>query len=153
MTDVRLFHTSDGGDIELAGDGLSTEVALNNGLETAAYLSLFGGNERHPGRTYDNGTDQRPHSLQWWGNHGEPEARKQTSETQHLIRELPPSSGNLRRLEDAAVNDLQWFKDEKIVSEVEATASLITSTRVSLLVQLVVDTEEFDFAFETDWGN
>ena len=153
MTDVRLFHTSDGADIAFSEDVDATEILLGNGLETAAYLSLFGGNERHPGLTYDSGANEQPHSLQWWGNHGEPEARKQSSETQYLIRSLPPSSGNLVRLEDAVLNDLQWFEDEKIVSELQATATLVTATRVSISVQLIVDTEAFDFSFETEWGN
>ena len=152
MTDVRLFHQDDGGNIELTSSA-KTDVVLDDGLETAAYLSLFGGNERHPGLTFDNGTSEQPHSLQWWGNHGEPEVRKQTSETQHLLRSLTATSGNLVRLEDAVFNDLQWFKDEKIASEIEATATMTGVNKVSISVRLLVDTETFDFVFETDWGN
>ena len=44
--DVLLYHTPDGGEIEMV-NGL---VTMSGGLETMAYLCLFGGNEEDDGR-------------------------------------------------------------------------------------------------------
>lgn len=147
MTEVRLFHTSDGGEVEFADSAATTtDLLLDAGLETAAYLSLFGGNERDPGGKGDS-------EYQWWGNRGEPVERQQRSETQHIVRSLPAISSNLRRVEDAAKRDLQWFLDESIASEVDALASLVGKDKVSLDIRIVISDKEYAFAFKERWGS
>ncbi|MGB5733854.1 MAG: hypothetical protein WBM40_05360, partial [Thiohalocapsa sp.] len=74
MTDVHLFHTSNGGDINFASDDLETDLALDAGLETAAYLSMFGGNERDPGTLRNADDPERADRFQWWGNIGAPDS-------------------------------------------------------------------------------
>ena len=146
MTDVRLFHEADGGNIEFAGpDLLTVDVKLDTGLETAVYLSWFGGNERDPGPGVD-----RP--LQWWGNYGEPKERKMVSETGHLIRDLPATSNNLLRIEDSQLRDLQWALDDDTMDEVSVTAALIAKNRIRLTAQIVISKEEFVVEFESTWG-
>ena len=99
--DVKLFQTDNEGDITVR-DGV---VEMGGGLETAAYLSLFGGNED------DDGLADNPKT--WWGNLDEIDPAKQyRSETQNLLRGIPATSGNLRRIEDAASRDLAWFISE-----------------------------------------
>ena len=61
--DVSLFQTNDDGNIEVEG-GI---VTMGGGLETSAYLSLFGGNEDD-----DNRTDN---PANWWGNIDETDQR------------------------------------------------------------------------------
>ena len=56
MGDVILRQTQNDGDICVTG-GL---VAMDGGLSTAAYLSLFGGNFS------DDGSQDNPST--WWGN-------------------------------------------------------------------------------------
>lgn len=127
MTDVLLRETNDGGDIT-AEHGL---LLMSEGLETAVFLSLFGGNEDDPG---DGATE-----LQWWGNLGETEpARTYRSETQHLIKSLPATSGNLRRIEQAVGRDLQWMLDAGIATRIAAEATIPSLNRV--LVTLDIDT-------------
>jgi len=140
MTDVLLFQTDDNGDIEIV-DGLLT---LTPGLDTAAYLSLFGGNQADDGR--QGSPDQ------WWGNYGEQNAARQyRSETQHLLGTIPAVSGNLRRLEDAARRDLQWLLDESAASSVSVSASITGLNRVKIGIVTRAEGEESQFEFTENW--
>ena len=133
MSDVLLAQESDGGEICIEG-GL---VVLIDGFETAAYLSLFGGNED------DDGRDDNP--LSWWGNIDETDpSRIYVSETQHLIDILPPTSSNLLRLEDAATRDLQWFLDVNAAIEVLVEVSIPRLNSVRFVITINGDeTVEF----------
>lgn len=157
MSDVHLFHTNDGGDVEFAAPGKPnddayTDLKLDPGLETASYLSMFGGNERDSGllTTGEAGTPPR---LQWWGNLGEPKSQHQRSETQHLLRSIPATSGNLLRVEDAVRRDHQWMLDDKLADEVDASASLVAKDTVDIEVRVVVQGEEFLFFFQSLWAS
>lgn len=125
MTDVLLRQTNDGGDITLQG-GL---VLMAEGLETAAFLSMFGGNEDDPGETDT--------TRQWWGNllEAEPE-RAYRSETQYLVKSLPAVPLNLRRIEQAASRDLQWMLDTGLAQsiDVEATIPAVNRVRIGLVI-------------------
>lgn len=140
--DVRIFQsqTHDGGDINVVG-GL---VEMNGGLESAAYLSLFGGNED------DTGFAGAP--LTWWGNliEDRPE-RKYRSKTQHLLQALPLTTENLVRLEDAALSDLDWFLSGNIASSVEVEARLVGLNRISFLVSIRAEGLENTFEFTENW--
>lgn len=128
MTDVLLRHSSDGGEIT-AEAGL---VAMSDGLETAAYLSLFGGNE-------DDGGDDGSASEQWWGNIGEVErARTYRSETQFLMRSIPAVPRNLRRFEQAAARDLDWMTTSRVAKSVAVAASIPGVDRVRLAVNVTL---------------
>ena len=154
MTDVRLFHTADGGNIEFAGDdALVGDVKLDTGLETAVYLSWFGGNERDAGIVDDDDDPDHQHRYIWWGNIGEPEERHMVSETQHLLRALPATSNNLLRIEGAMLRDIEWGLDDGTFTDATVTASLIGKDRIRLAALIVVRGEEFAVAFETSWGD
>jgi len=138
--DVRLFQTLDEGDIDVEG-GI---VAMNGGLETAAYLSLFGGNEEDPGFGDD--------APAFWGNLLETDpARKYRSQLQNLIQALPLTPGNLRRVEDSARLDLQWFLDEGIATSLEVTASIPTANRLNIEIAIVAEGEETTINFVENW--
>ena len=105
--DVQLFQTDDDGNISVE-DGL---VAMSGGLSTSAYLSLFGGNEEDSG-----GQDT---ALSWWGNIDENQTEKQyRSETQHLLQSIPATSGNLLRIQEAAIRDLDWMLSSNVASSI-----------------------------------
>lgn len=129
MTDVLLRQTDDGGDITIQG-GL---LLMSEGLETAAYLSLFGGNEDDPADTDT--------TLQWWGNLLEVEpARAYRSETQYLVESLPAIPVNLRRIEQAAARDLKWMVDTGIASSVAVEAMIPAVDRVRILLAIITAT-------------
>jgi phage gp46-like protein len=129
VTDVLLRQSNDGGEITIQG-GL---LLMSEGLETAVYLSLFGGNEEDPG--------EAELALQWWGNllEAEPE-RAYRSETQFLLRALPAIPINLRRIEQAAARDLQWLLDTETAQSVAVEATIPTVNRVRLGLEIVTAT-------------
>lgn len=135
--DVSLFQTNDDGDIEVVGG----VVTMDGGLATAAYLSLFGGNQDDDGVT-DEG--------EWWGNVGEVEpARKYRSETQFLLKSIPAVSGNLLLIEAAATRDLAWFISENVAVSVEVFAALVGINRVEITVNINGDNT---VKFTENWG-
>lgn len=129
MTDVLLRQTNDGGNITIQG-GL---VLLSEGLETAAYLSLFGGNEDDPA--------EADTVLQWWGNllDAEPE-RAYRSETQYLVRSLPAIPANLRRIEQAAARDLKWFVDTGVALSVTVEARIPALNKIGIALVIITAT-------------
>ena len=140
MTDVLLRLFANGGQIEYIGG----VVTLSDGLETAAFLSLFGGNERDRGIEADD-------SLQWWGNLIErDDDRRYRSRTQAIVRSLPLVPANLRRVEEAAGLDLTWFVESKLARFVRVIASIPALNRLRLDVEIEIQDELFRFAFLVD---
>lgn len=137
MTDVLLRQTLDGGEITVES-GL---VLMSEGLETAAYLSLFGGNQ-------DDAGDAASERLEWWGNVDEPEpARRYRSETQWLVQRLPAVPRNLRRVEQAAARDLAWMLETGLATAVEARASIPAKDRIGLAVTITTPTGTLELVF------
>lgn len=137
MTDVLLRQSNDGGDITIEA-GL---LLMSEGLETAAYLSLFGGNEDDAG-----GADT---SQQWWGNllDVEPE-RAYRSETQALLAGLPAVPANLLRVEQAAGRDLKWMVDTGNAQSVTAAATIPGVGRMALgIVIIAADGQRIELFF------
>lgn len=140
MTDVLLFQSPDNGEMEIEG-GL---VTLTPGLDTAAYLSLFGGNWKDDGSQNNRQT--------WWGNLDESEPSKRyRSETQFLLGTIPAISRNLRRIEDAATRDLQWLLDESVASSLTVSASLIGLNRVKIEIVIRAEGDESQFSYTENW--
>jgi len=138
--DVLLFQTNDDGNI-IVEDGL---VRMSGGLATAAYLSLFGGNQDDDGR--DDSLEN------WWANFSEIDSDKHyRSETQNLLTALPLSTGNLRRIENAAMRDLAWFVAVGAATSVDVTATIPRLNTVALNVRIVADGSDSKFQFVENW--
>ena len=138
--DVKLFQTIDDGNITIEG-GITE---MSGGLETAAYLALFGGNEQ------DDGRENNPNN--WWGNINEDNpARQYRSETQYLLRTLPVITSNLLTLEDAAIRDLQFFLDGNIASVVSVVATIPGLNKIKLTITIEANGEESTFEFTENW--
>ena len=111
--DVLLFNTPDGGDVEF----INAQPTMTSGFETAAYLCLFGGNYEDDGLAGNKKT--------WWANRNKEIPHKRyISRFQNLARGLPLVTGNLRRLEQAALADLEGFREEGIFEEITAEATI-----------------------------
>lgn len=134
--DVYIFDTYDGGEV-------TADLEIRDGLESSAYLSLFGGNIEDDGLQKSTRT--------WWGNLGEnEEARIYRATTAHLLAVLPPTSSNLRRIEDAAKRDLAWMSDFNLSEKIQATASMPGRNQVHLKVSI----EGLDpLEFRVGWGD
>jgi len=140
--DVKLFQTPDDGEISVS----SGIVEMNGGLETAAYLSLFGGNEDDDGSSDSSKT--------YWGNLNETEPeKKQISKTQYLLKSIPATSGNLKKIEDAATQDLAWMISLKVASSVEVSATMPGINRIGLTITITANGEKIELSFQENWRN
>lgn len=138
--DVLIYQTVDGGEI-IVEDGI---IEMTGGLETAVYLSLFGGNEDDDG--------QQDNEFNWWGNLDETETSKQyRSETQNLLQSLPATSNNLKRIEDAVRRDLSWMLETGAASEVTATAKVPAVNTVKIVVGVFAIGQESNFTYSENW--
>lgn len=138
--DVQLLQTNDDGEIAVV-NGVAT---MSGGLETAAYLSLFGGNEDDDGR--------KDNPKTWWGNLLEIDStKKYVSEAQHLLQSIPAVSANLRKIEDAAKKDLNWFLTSKVASSVKVFASIPGLNKITLTVKIDAEGDESEFNFTENW--
>jgi phage gp46-like protein len=142
VTDVRLHSSVDGGEINM----VAGQLELSDGLETAVYLSLFGGNEEDSGQ-------QDTEALEWWGNCTETEpARKYRSETQFKLRTLPATTGNLRLLEDAAERDLEWLVAAGVAKSVEVVVAMPAVNTVNIHIEVDVGDRRYVVDFRKAWG-
>jgi len=138
--DVLLVQTTDGGNITVT-NGI---MEMSPGLETMAYLCMFGGNED------DDGRAENP--ANWWGNISENETSKQyRSETQNLLQSLPATTGNLRKIEDAANRDLTVFTEQKIASSITVIATIPALNKISVLINIEARGEETSFEYVENW--
>lgn len=138
--DVVLFQEYDGGNIAIE-DGL---VLMGGGLETAAYLSMFGGNKDDDGRFENN--------LSWWGNLDENiKTRQFRSETQFLLDTIVPVTSNLLRIEDAVKRDLAWLLSEKIASKITVMVSMPALNTIKITGKIEAIGLESSFEFVENW--
>lgn len=136
MTDVYLFQTPNDGDVNLQADG--TFELDEGGLRTAAFISMFGGNEDGP---------------DWWGDVIETDpAGRYRAETQRLLKVLAPTSGNLLKLQEAVERDLAWLIDVGAATAVEAEASIpaLNTAGLSILVT-GPDESETRLEYQENW--
>lgn len=137
--DVLLFPANNDGEIEVEG-GI---VTMSSGLETAVYLSLFGGNKE------DDGSQDTP--FQWWGNSDEIPENQYRSETQNILQSLPATSLNLKRVKDASKRDLAWFISASVASSVNVEVSIPQLNRVLIEVRINAGGEPSEFKFFENW--
>jgi len=138
--DVVLFQSLDDGNIQIDNG----TVTMDGGLQTAGYLSLFGGNED------DDGSENN--ALEYWGNKiGEDPNERQVSRTQNLLRSIPATSGNLLRVQDAAKDDLSWLIDVGAATAITVVASIPALNRVKLVVTITAIGAESEFTFVENW--
>lgn len=138
--DVLLRHTPNDGEIEVR-NGL---LVLQGGLETAVYLSLFGGNED------DHGGSNKTYT--WWGNLDEPQsAFHYRARTQHLLQSIVAIPANLRRIEDAVKSDLDWMIREKVASSIGVTASMPGVDQIAISIDVLAQGEKSRFNYVDNW--
>ncbi|MCL2093826.1 MAG: hypothetical protein FWH12_06490 [Treponema sp.] len=124
--DLLLFDTVDGGDVAIA-DGF---FISDRALDTAVYLSLFGGNKEDNGKVKNRKT--------WWGNtlRGVSENQKLVSRFQAIIFGLPMTTKNILDAEEAARLDLEWLISEKLADEIVADGRAVSNKRFDLKIQI-----------------
>lgn len=136
---VLMVQTPDGGDICLEGGTL----VRDGGLSTAVYLSMFGGNEQDDTLAENKQT--------WWGNIGELAEAQYRSETQYLLKSLPATSGNLRRVEDAVLRDLAWLKNSGVATSIEVEVTIPALNKLRLVVSISADKTKIVLKYTENW--
>lgn len=131
VNDILLFQTNDGGDIIIENGRVKTTA----GLETAVYLSLFGGN--------DNDSGIGNNLSQWWGNINEPVLDRYRSQTQFTLKSIPLISGNLARIRDAVSNDLSWLVETEIASSLMVELFIEDVNKLRIEIEIEVKSIEF----------
>jgi hypothetical protein len=142
--DVLTVSTLDGANINVE-NGI---VEMTIGFDTAVYLSLLGGNQE------DDGTEATK-NKEWWGNKLEDNNpdRKLTSRFQNIIYGLPATPGNLRKLDDAGKQDLQWFIILNIADEIDFDLRLLEKNRLNISVILWKDKNKLsETKYSLNWG-
>lgn len=140
MPDVKIYQEPDGGNVTIE-NGITE---LDDGLASAAYLSMFGGNEDDTGAAND--------PNEWWGNQLEGDtARMYRGETETTLRNLPAIPASLRKVEEAMRRDLAWFLSSNIASSVTAEASIPRVDRVRLVVTIKAEGNESQFEYVENW--
>ena len=130
MTDVLIFQTPDNGDVATNDLGL----IMTDSIESAFYLSLFGGNE-------DGST--------WWGDVDTLDpANKYPSKTQTILRAGTLTTGRLLDIEDASRLDLKWSLDKGAVSSLKVVATMPGLNKVLITVSTESDTFLFEWQAE-----
>lgn len=140
--DVLLVSTVDGGDI-VVEDGLVKDC---RNFDTAAYLSLFGGN--------DGDLNGKPKET-WWGNliPGTKRDEWMHGEFGAMAAGLPLTSGNLRKASDAAARDLDWIKSDAGADEVSVSLAAESQQRVRLTAEVKKDSSVVGGGmYETQWN-
>lgn len=137
---IRIFQTDDGGEIDIE-NGI---LAADGGLDSMAYLCLFGGNEE------DDGRDENP--RKWWGNLTEQDtARHYVSRTDEILLRCDPIPANLKRVEDAALQDLGVFLSAGVASSVTVAASIPALNSIRIAVTIEADGAEQQFEYVENW--
>ena len=141
MGDVLLQSTLDGGDIVIE-NGLVKDC---RNFDTAAYLSLFGGNKKD--------LNARPKET-WWGNliPGTKRNEWMQSEFAATVNGLPLTSGNLLKARQAAERDLDWIKKDAGADKISASLKAENPARVRLEVEITKsDAAIAGGAYELQW--
>lgn len=139
MTDVLLYQILDDGEVEIE-DGVTT---LTDGFETALYLALFGGN-------IDDSAGENT-ELSWWGNINEDESSQYRSQTQFLLRSIPATSRNIKRINDAVKADLKFMLDENIASDISVSTRIPERNKAQIDVVITADGDESSFSYTENW--
>jgi phage gp46-like protein len=137
MTDALFSCGQDGGDITIENG----TIQLDDGLVAAVYLSWFGGNEEDSGMDGDI-------RRQWWANTCEADPNRQyRSELQYLLRGMPLTPANLKRVQDAAERDVAWMVTTGVAKSVSVTATIPALNTLKLAGAITVDGTTYPFSF------
>ncbi len=127
--DVKLIPTDDGGQITIE----KGQTVMDDGLETAAYISLFSGD--------------------YWVNAISERDEKCESKLESLFSR---NLDNQTRLdaEEYALQALAWMKRQGIAAKIEAEASIPRTGFLGLVVRIYQpDGTVAEFRYQINWEN
>jgi len=120
MTDVLIYESGNGGELQLLADDLATI----DGLTNQVYIALFGGGD-----------------SVWFGNDTDGINLNQNATFEKTLQEVALNTNGLRTLENAAKADLSFFENATV------EASLISAKKLQLSVS--ISENIINFVFES----
>ena len=126
--DVKLVQTDDGGDIEF----VAGQPVMDQGLETAVYISLFSGD--------------------WWGNAISEQNEKLESNLEEIYNR---NLSNKTRLdaEEYVRKALEWMISLGIAKRIDVSASLPTPGWLGLEITIIEPNgSEQNFRYSINWA-
>jgi len=129
--DLGLYNTLNGGTIKVANG----EPIMDQGLQTAVYISLEGSGE-----------------ILWFANEYLTESQKITSRFAKFRQGRELSSGVIVASEDLIKKDLQWLVDDKAASKIDASMRIIGRNRVEIIIDVAIDNKTLRLSpFQLNW--
>lgn len=120
--DVILYDTVDGGEI-------SDDIETRYPIDSAAYLSLFGGNAQDDGSANNSAT--------WWGNLLESDPNyKQVSKTQYALANLALAPMNIHKFKAAALSDLNWITSLGYGKTLDVSVTIPGVNKIKIIVSV-----------------
>ena len=140
ILDILIYESGDGGEFQLKNDDLNTVSSLTNQV----YLALFGGNIEQSTTSDIQEGDIRE---DWWGN--EYMELPFNSEFERMLNNVVLNSDGIRKLESAALRDLDFFKDYATPT---VNASIPSLDKLELIVTLTQKSDK-KFSVKFVWDN
>lgn len=129
--DLGLYNTLNGGTIKIQNG----EPLMDQGLETAVYISLEGAGEKP-----------------WFANEYLTESEKITSQFAKFRQSRELSSGVIVASEDLIKKDLQWLINDKATTSINPTMRIIGRNRVEIVIDVTIDGKTFQLSpFQLNW--
>lgn len=126
--DVKLYPTSDGGDILLVGG----QPDMDAGLWTAVYISLF--------------------SSDWWGNAISEGSEQLLDGLDSIDGTVTPALR--KQIEVRARALLQWLVDDGAAQSVDVEATIPTPTRIDVTISITQPDGAVSVrTFDLNWAN
>jgi phage gp46-like protein len=113
------------------------KIELDPGLGTPIFLSLFGGNVK--GITTKTRKPAGVENLDWFGNLYLQEENKPlfNSKFETYLKENPLTSGNLIKLKELALSDLDWIIQKKAVKSFEIVFEIKGANSVQIEITAI----------------
>lgn len=136
--DVQFVNTFDGGEICFENG----KIAMSGGLETAVFLSLFGGN-------ISTGFFNR---TTYWGDVWETDgAFFAKGETERVVLDNVLSRNSLLLLKDAITRDLSWILEKNVATDIVIDVQVLTPNVVRVFLEISADGVQNDITFNLNW--
>jgi len=142
MSDIKL--TYDDSLMECDFSITDDDLTLEDGLETAVFLSLFLDRRAEDDDELDNPNDKRG----WWGDQVTSIPGDRIGSRLWLLERAKTDTDTLRAAEEYALEALEWMKEDGIARDITAEA-FRTSVKNTGVLGLKIEIIKYDNSSET----